>query len=505
MPTCRISILIPILLLLTFSSYAQKPVLVLFPVEVEEQDESSAEVFGSALQEGLQDQYVVYYGPSVEAELEIEYEKVDCNAERCQQNIAIAFNGELIADASAIRMGNGYILKLVIRNVITGEIIESKTYPCRKCDAFSVIEAFQNNLEIKSEPKASTQESDYIAWSIASERFDKTGWSRPEPMEAYLAQFPDGEHAAKALMHINSTLHQLAKNEWSKLDHSEGTSAHDTFLKKYQGRADGPEMNEIFTAIIQDKTRQENVEAQSKRCENNINECIAMVVIPSGTFEMGKKNDSDNPPHTVNIASFNMGKFEVSDLIWNIIMGKLKPDELSLYSDELSVLKRPGCTLCPAMYVSWNDVQIFIQRLNEQTGRRFRLPSESEWEYTARNPAPDFSVWAKRSNCGNCGSLWSGRLAPVGSLAANKFGLHDMRGNVAELVEDCWHASYNEGFFSSAPSDGSAWIKDGDCGMRVQRGNDYSSRSDLLPPTARDRRQVFLPDHSVGFRLAEDL
>ena len=80
--------------------YAAKPVLVLFPIEVNEADAEYEDEFGSALQQGLQSRYKVYYGPAVEKELEREYQKIDCNAERCAQNVAIAFNGELIADAS---------------------------------------------------------------------------------------------------------------------------------------------------------------------------------------------------------------------------------------------------------------------------------------------------------------------------------------------------------------------------------------------------------------------
>lgn len=120
-----------------------KPVLVLFPVEVVESDAGLAGDFGSALQEGLQKRYKVFYGPAIEAELEKEYQKIDCNAERCVQNVAIAFNGELVGDASAKRLDSGYLLKLVISNVLTGEIIETKTYPCRSCDEFSVLEAMQ--------------------------------------------------------------------------------------------------------------------------------------------------------------------------------------------------------------------------------------------------------------------------------------------------------------------------------------------------------------------------
>ena len=124
-------------------AYAEKPVLVLFPLEISSADSQFQEEFGSALQEGLQTRFKVFFGPAVEELLEREYEKIDCDVEQCQQNLAIAFNGELVADASAKRLGSGYILKLVITNVITNELVESKTYPCRGCDGFNVIESLK--------------------------------------------------------------------------------------------------------------------------------------------------------------------------------------------------------------------------------------------------------------------------------------------------------------------------------------------------------------------------
>lgn len=128
----------------SFAAAAEKPVLVLFPIQVGETEQDWESHFGSALQEGLQTRFEVFYGPAVEKELEKEYSKIDCSVEQCQQNVAIAFNGELVGDASVIKAGNGYSLKFVINNVITGKIEESKTFPCRDCDVFAVQDAFRS-------------------------------------------------------------------------------------------------------------------------------------------------------------------------------------------------------------------------------------------------------------------------------------------------------------------------------------------------------------------------
>ncbi len=122
---------------------AAKPNLVLLPIDVSQVDADLESEYGTSLQDGLKQRYNVFYGAAVEKELEKEYSKLDCDAETCNQNIAIAFNGELLADSSVKKISGGYLLKLLIRNVITSEVIESKTYPCRRCDSFSVVDALK--------------------------------------------------------------------------------------------------------------------------------------------------------------------------------------------------------------------------------------------------------------------------------------------------------------------------------------------------------------------------
>ena len=135
----RVAILL-ICACLSLVSYADsKPNLVLLPLDVSESEMNLVSEFGSALHQGLQDRYTVFFGAAVERELDKEYSKLDCTAESCNQNVAIAFNGELVGDGSVKRVGNGYILKLVIQNVLTNEIIETQTIPCSTCDAFQVI------------------------------------------------------------------------------------------------------------------------------------------------------------------------------------------------------------------------------------------------------------------------------------------------------------------------------------------------------------------------------
>jgi formylglycine-generating enzyme required for sulfatase activity len=129
--------------LIPFYTGAELPNLVLLPIETSDDVRQYETEFGSALQEGLQSRYTVFYGSVVERELEKEYSKLDCTAESCNQNVAIAFNGELIADGSVKSTSSGYILKLVVSNVLTGEVVESTTEPCRDCDELDVLDALK--------------------------------------------------------------------------------------------------------------------------------------------------------------------------------------------------------------------------------------------------------------------------------------------------------------------------------------------------------------------------
>jgi len=117
--------------------------LVLLPIEVTSSEESYEDEYGAAIQSGLSDSFEVYYGPDVERELEKEYSKLDCTAESCNQALAIAFNGELIADGSVSKVPGGYLLKLIITNVLTNKVVWSRTQPCEGCNVFKVIPALE--------------------------------------------------------------------------------------------------------------------------------------------------------------------------------------------------------------------------------------------------------------------------------------------------------------------------------------------------------------------------
>ena len=162
----------------------------------------------------------------------------------------------------------------------------------------------------------------------------------------------------------------------------------------------------------------------------------------------------------------------------------------------------------PVINVSWEDAVAYADWLSGQTGKRYRLPTEAEWEYAARAGSETAYWWGDevgdgRANCDGCGSEWDDeKTAPVGSFQANPFGLYDTSGNVWEWVQDCWHENYE-----GAPTDGSAWEAEGggDVGRRVIRGGSWFNDPRSLRSSLRFGNTLDSRDYLVGFRLAQDL
>jgi formylglycine-generating enzyme required for sulfatase activity len=266
-----------------------------------------------------------------------------------------------------------------------------------------------------------------------------------------------------------------------------------------------------------------------------------LVDIPGGSFQMGclpgdsDCRDNERPVHTVSIRPFRMGKYEVT-------VGQFRRFvEASGYRTDAERgggcytvqadgqwaeqagrdWKDPGFPQTdrdPVVCVSWNDAKSYVQWLSRQGGGRYRLPSESQWEYAVRagssarygfgdseamlcsyGNVADRAFQRQFSNatvapCDD-GAFYT---APVGSYRPNGFGLHDMHGNVWEWTEDCYNPSY-----AGAPSDGTAWTS-GDCSIRVIRDGSWY----FGPASLRSANRYGAPSGyrglNLGFRLAQD-
>ena len=158
------------------------------------------------------------------------------------------------------------------------------------------------------------------------------------------------------------------------------------------------------------------------------------------------------------------------------------------------------------IFVSWVDAQEYVAWLSKLTGKPYRLLTEAEWEYAARAGSDKAYFWGGEigklnANCDGCGTQWDQKqTAPVGAFAANAFGLHDMHGNVWEIVQDCYQGNYN-----GAPTDGSA-NTEGDCYRRVVRGGSWISDPQYLRSAARYRNAIDdRGSQNRGFRVARTL
>jgi formylglycine-generating enzyme required for sulfatase activity len=227
-----------------------------------------------------------------------------------------------------------------------------------------------------------------------------------------------------------------------------------------------------------------------------------MVVVPAGRFRMGDhQGDGDPdelPVHEVTLARpFAVGRTELTFEDYERFCraaGSPLPDDSGFGRDRH-----------PVVNVTWQDAVAYVVWLAGETGKPYRLPSEAEWEYAARAGTTARYWWGDaagsgRANCGGCGSAWDGdRTAPVGSLPANPFGLHDVLGNLWEWTADCYHSSYQ-----GVPADGRPHIYRG-CGQKVIRGGSWVVPPREIRSASRWREYPVAPSDEIGFRVARDL
>ena len=242
-------------------------------------------------------------------------------------------------------------------------------------------------------------------------------------------------------------------------------------------------------------------------------ECPKMVVVPAGSFLMGSpdaeegRREDEGPLHRVTFAApFAVGIYEVTFDEWGACVADGGcGDYWSSYSEGWGRGRRPVINL------SWHDAQTYVAWLSGKTGKRYRLLRESEWEYVARAGTrtpfhTGSTISTDQANYdGNYvyGSgqegVYRGKTVPVGSFAANAWGLHDVHGNVWEWVQDCWNGNYQ-----GVPADGSAWL-DSICSDRVLRGGSWLSTPRILRSATRDGSSSGFRGYDSGFRVARTL
>ncbi len=226
-----------------------------------------------------------------------------------------------------------------------------------------------------------------------------------------------------------------------------------------------------------------------------------MIKVSSGNFRMGGASSivapDEVPRREVNVSSFMVSVYEITLAEYYRFAdatGRRKP-------------KSNGWDIKthPVVDVSWDDALAYTRWLGKQTGMRYRLLSEAEWEYAARSGTTTSFWWGIKSGIGNahcfdCKSDFStSKPAKVGTYKPNAFGVYDTAGNVFEWVHDCYHKNYND-----APKDGSVW-EGGDCDVRVVRGGAYRSPANSMRAENREKFKSGKGQYNVGIRVARDL
>jgi len=263
--------------------------------------------------------------------------------------------------------------------------------------------------------------------------------------------------------------------------------------------------------------------------------CPEMVVIPSGAFDMGSpdseagRGDDEGPVHQVNVATFALGKTEITrgqfaafvkktkyntgDKCWTLEGGNFEE-----HSGNWSKPGYPQNDKHPVTCINWDDAKAYAKWLSRKTGKKYRLPTEAEWEYAARGNTSTARYWGDNpvdaceyANAADMtaqaqihgATSWSvhhctdgfAYTAPVGSFKPSAYGLNDMLGNVWEWTEDNYHDSYKD-----APTDGSAW--QGDDAKRVLRGGSWNNSPSNIRAAIRYASKPDVRFSSFGFRLA---
>jgi formylglycine-generating enzyme required for sulfatase activity/class 3 adenylate cyclase len=220
-----------------------------------------------------------------------------------------------------------------------------------------------------------------------------------------------------------------------------------------------------------------------------------MVTLPGGKFAMGSNDDSSEKPiHQVEVKSFAIGKYPITVREWN-----------ECVAATACANKATGKDDAPVTNVSWSDTQQFTEWLSRVTSKKYRLPSEAEWEYAARGGKQTRYSWGDQflsgmANCNGCSESYEAALPmKVGSFKPNPFGLYDMGGGVDQWVSDCWHKGYQ-----GAPVDGSPWL-DADCTSHVIRSGSWKNDPSYVRPASRDHYDTNVRYPTHGFRVAHSL
>jgi formylglycine-generating enzyme required for sulfatase activity len=220
---------------------------------------------------------------------------------------------------------------------------------------------------------------------------------------------------------------------------------------------------------------------------------IPMVFVKGGCYRMGDTFGEgwiDNPVHKVCLRDFYIGKYLVTQELWQEVMGR-----------NPSYFK--NCGSCPVEHVGWNGVKTFITKLNERTGKRYDIPTEAQWEYACRDGGKDMRYAGTNDPEELSGYAWflsnsDSETHPVGQKRPNESGVYDMSGNVYEFVKDVYAVDAYTRLSEDDP------VCEGPGIIRVLRGGSCNNGAQFLRCSHRQNAAHMPPNprsNHIGFRL----
>ena len=247
--------------------------------------------------------------------------------------------------------------------------------------------------------------------------------------------------------------------------------------------------NEVGTAYGEERTFTTLELSNETITVNGVS--FTMIAVEGGTFQMGATSeqggdayDDELPVHSVTLSRYSIGETEVTQELWEAVMGS-NPSYYGGYPQR------------PVEYVSWNDCQEFIKKLNQLTGKNFRLPTEAEWEYAARGGNKSKGYKYSGSNTIDNVAWYSSSIThDVKTKQANELGIYDMSGNVWEWCQD-W---YNSSYYSSSAENNPTGPASGS--YRVLRGGSWYTYAWLCRVSYRSNNYPGSRNDDSGLRLA---
>jgi formylglycine-generating enzyme required for sulfatase activity len=411
------------------------------------------------------------------------------------------------------------------------------TSPIQELDATYVV---LRTAKVRAEPAASSKElgtlpPDSVVWV--------TGRARGGDFLRIAHNNGFGYVSAPQLREVDSG----EATAWSKLQSNRGADDVAAFLGRFPNGFYAERAGTLLASLrpgmspTMNDAMPSSLRREAGTVFRDCADCPELVTLPGGNAMIGIEDAEDEregvpsgfrgrsrPQHAVSVKSFALGKYEVTRAEFSQFVAETgyKPEAgCSVYDgskwvkDPLRTWREPGFAQAdrdPVVCASWDDAQAYVAWLSRKTNKRYRLPSEVEWEFAARAGMTASRYWGEESaracefaNVADkvAKDLFAGwsvhdckdgkaRTAAVGSFQPNAFGLHDMLGNVWEWTQDCWNANY-----SGAPSDGRAW-EDYDCNRRVLRGGSWGDNPWSVRVGFRGRNMQSYRSDTAGFRVA---